>query len=144
MSTKAVVDASVIMAALLPDEPAQPAARRVLERYVEGELELLAPTLLPYEIANSLLKAERRPEREVNADAVDEILERLEELDIPLKPIPMSETVSWARRYDRWAYDAAYLALAEREEAPLVTADKRLFNAVKERFRWISWVEEFA
>ena len=144
MSAKAVVDASAVMAALLPDEPAQPAARRVLERYVEGELELLAPTLLPYEIANSLLKAERKPERGVNADAVDEILGRLEELDIPLKPIPMSEAVSCARRYDRWAYDAAYLALAEREEVPLVTADKRLFNAVKGRFRWISWIEEFA
>lgn len=143
MSAKAVIDASVVMAALLPGEPTRPAARRILERYVEDELEVLAPTLLPYELANSLLKAERRPERGVSADVVDEILEKLEELGIPLRPASLGEAVSLARRYDRWAYDAAYLALAEREEAPLVTADKRLFNAVKGRFQWITWVEEF-
>ncbi len=143
MSIQAVIDASAVLAALLPEEPVQPAARRVLERYVAGELELLAPTLLPYEVANSLLKAERKPERGVSPEVVDEILQRLEDLGIPLEAVSMREAVTWARRYKRWAYDAAYLALAEREEAPLITADRRLFNAVKEQFRWISWVEEF-
>jgi predicted nucleic acid-binding protein len=143
MSPKAVVDASVVMAALLPREPTRPAARRILERYVEDELELLAPTLLPYELANGLLKAERRRERKVATTAVDEILEKLRQLDIPLEAVSMEEAVALARRYDRSAYDAAYLALAEREEVPLITADKRLFNAVKRRFQWIAWVEEF-
>ncbi len=36
----------------------------------------------------------------------------------------------------------APLALAQAERAPLITADKRLYNALKGRFKWIRWVEE--
>lgn len=142
--TAVVIDASTLMAALLPDEPTKEAARRVLERFAEEDLELIAPTLLAYEVANSLLKAERKPERGVSEEATDAILEEVNRLGIPLLPVSMEEMVSMARRFNRWAYDASYLALAEREGIPLVTADKRLYNAVKERFEKIVWVEDYA
>lgn len=140
---RAVIDASAVMAALLPQEPTRPSARRVLEGFAEDTLELLAPTLLPYEVANSFLKAERKPERGISREAIDAILEELSRLEIPLLPVSMEEAVSVARRYDRWAYDAGYLALAEREEVPLITADRRLYNSVKGRFKWIVWVEDY-
>ena len=54
---RAVIDASALMAALLPNEPLKERAKGHLE---EEELELLAPSL---EVANSLLKAERREGR---------------------------------------------------------------------------------
>ena len=104
---------------------------------------MLAPALLCYEVANGLLKAERSPQRGVSPQAIDAILEELSSLEIPLLQVPMEEAVSIARRYDRWAYDASYLALAERERAPLITADRRLYNAVKGRFKWIMWVEDY-
>ncbi|MFN4218628.1 MAG: type II toxin-antitoxin system VapC family toxin [Candidatus Bipolaricaulia bacterium] len=59
MVKRAIVDASVVMAAMLPGEPTRPAAHRILEQFTEGALELVAPSLLPYEVTNSLLKAVR-------------------------------------------------------------------------------------
>ena len=140
---RAVIDASTLMAALLPGEPTKRAAREILERFAGDALELIAPTLLAYEVANSLLKAERKPERGVSKEAIDAILEELSRLGIPLIPVSMEEMVSMARRYDRWAYDASYLALAEREGIPLITSDKRLYNAVRERFEKVVWVEDY-
>ncbi len=35
------------------------------------------------------------------------------------------------------SYDAHYLALAERENCELWTADERLYNSVKEQFSWV-------
>jgi predicted nucleic acid-binding protein len=37
----------------------------------------------------------------------------------------------------------AYLALAEEEKALLVTADRRLYNAVHEKFRRILLIRDF-
>ena len=132
-----VLDASALMAALLPGEPQKQPAREVLRRAVTGNIELAAPTLFPYEVANSLLKAERAKGREVEPAAIDALLRRIEELAIDLVPIPPTRTVQAARVYGCWGYDAAYLALAEEIGAPLVTADKRLFNSVRSRFSQI-------
>jgi len=38
------------------------------------------------------------------------------------------------------AYDAQYLALAQRFSCDFWTADERLFNAVKDRFPGIRWL----
>ena len=46
-----------------------------------------------------------------------------------------------ATAYNRpTAYDAQYLALAERLDCTFWTADERLFNAVKDQFTDIRWL----
>jgi len=47
-----------------------------------------------------------------------------------------------ATEYNRSCYDAAYLALSEVVEAPLVTGDERLYNAVKDKISSIEWIED--
>jgi len=44
--------------------------------------------------------------------------------------------------YNRSFYDAAYLALSEVIEAPLVTDDKRLYNAVKNKIPSLAWITQ--
>lgn len=41
------------------------------------------------------------------------------------------------------AYDSFYLALAQSLDCDLWTADKKLFNALKDaRLEWLHWIEE--
>jgi predicted nucleic acid-binding protein len=43
------------------------------------------------------------------------------------------------------AYDAQYLALAARENAPLWTADRRLANAARGAgLDWVHWIGDWA
>ena len=137
---RAVIDASALMAALLPGEPLKEKARDILRDHVKGKIELWAPSLLLYEVANSLLKAERRKGGGVSPKAIDAILGEIEGLEIPLVDVPPVQVVRVARKYGIWGYDASYLALAEEEEIPLITADKRLYNSVKRRFQRIQYL----
>jgi predicted nucleic acid-binding protein len=52
----------------------------------------------------------------------------------------------WTLRLKRAStYDSYYLVLAQALECDFWTADKRLFNALKEtRLDWVHWIEELA
>ncbi len=141
MSQRLVLDASTIVAALLPDEPVHGAALTWLERYAAGDLEVLAPTILPYELASSLFAAERRTSRLAPAD-VDAMLTDLEYLNIELLPVAPTLAVTVARRCGCSPYDAVYLALAEQQKVDVVTADRKLHAAVAPKCRRLQWVED--
>ncbi|MEZ0397168.1 MAG: type II toxin-antitoxin system VapC family toxin [Anaerolineales bacterium] len=126
-----IVDASVLLSALFPDE-GQSQAQALLRRHVAGQERLRAPHLLLYEVNDALWRAERRGR--VSETQVEQILEALKKLEIELLPLDWKEILPFARRANCNAYDAAYLALAERMGEPLVTADERLYNAVAGRF----------
>jgi predicted nucleic acid-binding protein len=51
---------------------------------------------------------------------------------------------SIAERFGRSFYDSLYLALAKAEGYPFVTADKKLYNALKSGSlkKYILWVED--
>ena len=91
-------------------------------------------------MANALWKAVRIGRIEI-ADALD-ALNAVEELRIPTSMPPPSRILKLSHGHDRTAYDAAYLALALQENVPLITADKRLFNALRGKFGPIRWIEE--
>ena len=96
---RSVIDASALMVALLPGEPLKEKARDILGSYVKGEIELWAPSLLLYEVANSLLKAERRKGGGVSPKAIDAILGEIEGLETQLVDVPPVQVVMVARKY---------------------------------------------
>ena len=136
-----VIDASVVIASLLPDEPYRDASLRILKEFLSGNLELLAVPLLRFEITNALWKAISRSRTKLS-DA-QAALREFEAFNLPECDVAPQEILITAHTYGRSAYDAAYLALADSEQVPLVTADKRLYNAMKERSRLVLWVEDF-
>ena len=136
-----IVDASVILRAFFPDE-AQAQAQAVVRDHVAGRIELKAPDLLPYELTNAVWQAERRGR--ISSVQADEILQAMEGLQIDIHALDWAEMIPLARRYERSAYDAAYLVLAEKLGEPLITGDERLYNAVHAHLDWVLWVEAYA
>lgn len=135
-----IVDASVLLHAFLPDE-LQPNALQLVREHVSGRVHLKAPTLLPYELSNAVWQAERRGR--INRDQADRIIESFASLDIEIIPQAWGEMLPLARQFDRSAYDAAYLTLAERLGEQLVTGDLRLYNAVHPALDWVRWIGDY-
>jgi predicted nucleic acid-binding protein len=135
-----VIDASVILKWYLPDEEFAQKALNILDRHVSGETALYAPTILPYEILNALLMSERmgRVNEEVTKNAFNAFLDLEINFLNPFLDYP--GIISLARSFDRSVYDASYLAVAENRNFDFVTGDKRLYNAVKEKLKWVKWI----
>ncbi len=139
--TKLTVDASVVIASLLPDEPHRDPALRLLSQFLLDDLKLLTVPLLKYEVTNAVWRA-LKISRIKPSDA-ERALREFEFMSIPENQVSCIETLKIAHLYDRSAYDSAYLALAQAQKAPLVTADKKLYNALKGKFDYLLWVEDF-
>jgi predicted nucleic acid-binding protein len=137
-----VIDASVLLMRVFEDEEGHELARALLRDYSRGMVELMAPTLLIYEVTNGVLQTleGRRPGRGLSPEKAEELLVLLEGYRIPLLPVPPRRMLQLAWAYRRTAYDAAYLALAEQERVPLITGDIRLYRAVRDRVDWVRWI----
>ncbi|MCS6844838.1 MAG: type II toxin-antitoxin system VapC family toxin [Caldilineales bacterium] len=137
-----IIDASVVLKGFFPDEVGHTHALALMRAYALEEIALLAPTLLPYEVTNAVLRAIKRDR--IGFEKGQEIIAVFQELGIPTVAVPWQRALALARAYDRSAYDGAYLALAEERSDQLVTADLRLYNAVKDRLTWVVWIEDYA
>jgi predicted nucleic acid-binding protein len=132
-----IVDANVVLRAYFPDEE-QGKAQALIRDHVSGRVELIAPTLLVYEFTNAVVQAVRR--RRITAEDGEAILGSFDGLAIQLEPVSWQQMLPLAHRFDRSAYDAAYLALAEAKQLPLVTGDLRLYNAVRDSLDFVRWI----
>jgi predicted nucleic acid-binding protein len=119
----------------------QPKAQALIRDHVSGRVQLAAPTLLVYEVANAVLQAVRRGR--VTGEDAEAILVAVEGLGIETEPVSWQQMLPLARRFDRSACDAAYLALAEARGEPLVTGDEKLYNAVRHDLDWVQWIGDF-
>jgi predicted nucleic acid-binding protein len=115
-----VVDASALLEVLLRT----PAAKAVEDRlFAPGET-LHAPHLLDVEAAQVIRRyaANGEIDGERGSFALDDLA------DFPLRRYPHDFLLRriWSLRNNLAAYDAAYVALAEVLDAPLLTRDRRL------------------
>jgi predicted nucleic acid-binding protein len=119
----AVVDASVLTVFYAADDPRRGA---VVERLGVGDT-LVAPAHLDAEVVSALrgLAFRHPPVREV----VPTALRHLAGFAIRRLPLaPLLERM-WELRDTVTPYDAAYIAIAERLDAPLITCDGKLSAA---------------
>ncbi len=123
-----VIDASVALKWVIPEVLSDKA-----DRLRAGDDEILAPDLLLVEVANALWK--KAMSREISPPEADRAFELVSESGIDLRPtVPLlTRAMEIARRLDHPVYDCVYLALADREQASFVTADRRLLRRVPSR-----------
>jgi len=121
-----VVDASLVVSALVDGGPEGQWAEREVER-----ASLAAPHLLMVEVTNILRRAARA--RQITEDSAAMAHDDLLALRIELFAYePVAERV-WELRGAVTAYDAWYVALAESLDAPLATLDRKLSRAAGPR-----------
>jgi predicted nucleic acid-binding protein len=135
-----IVDASVLLRAFFPDAE-QERAQALIRDHVIGHLALEAPDLLLYEVTNAVVQARRRGR--VTDEQAEDILSSFEGLGIVLRPVRWQDMFAIALRFDRSAYDAAYLALAEASEQLLITGDARMYRAVHEHLPRVRWIGDY-
>ena len=115
-----VLDASAVAAVLFDEPEAAP-----IMAGVQGSL--LAPGLLRYEMASiCAVKLQRDPKL---AKLTLQRYRLFAGLDIELAETDWDALLLLARQWELSAYDAAYLQLALKRKAPLVTLDRRLAAA---------------
>jgi len=116
-----VVDASAV-AALLFSEP----EAEVVASALDGA-ELVAPTLLSFELTNvCLTKCRRHPDLRQALLAAFQLRGRL---GIAETAVDHRDVLELALKYGLTAYDASYLVLARKLGAELVTLDEALTRA---------------
>jgi predicted nucleic acid-binding protein len=132
-----IVDASVLLRAFFPDEQ-QAQAQGLIRDHVTGRVQLVAPNLILYEVTNAVVQAVRR--ERITDEEGEAILTAFDGLGIEVESVTWQQVLPLARRFDRSAYDAAYLALAEARGETLVTGDLRLYHAVRGHLDWVRWI----
>ena len=118
-----VVDASAILEVLLQTT----AATRISQRIFAARDTLCAPHLIDVEVAQVVRRYAR--EHTITTDRGAEALDDLAQLPIHRYPHDVLLPRIWELRHNFTAYNAAYLALAEVLDAPLVTRDRALGSA---------------
>jgi len=126
MSTGNVVDASVLVAALVDSGKDGVWSEQV----IAGGF-LVAPHLAIVECLNILRRLELAGQvGQLEAAAAQR---NLYELEIELMPIRPFEDRIWQLRQNLTSYDAWYVAVAEAMDLPLATLDRRLAGATGPR-----------
>lgn len=136
----AVIDASVVLKWYLADEEHGQKAIRLLENYISNKLDLLAPSLLEYEVVNGLIIAQKRGR--VKEEEIVNAIDGFASLEIKIRDIShlYSNILRYCKVYNCSAYYASYLSVAEAEGIPLITADEKLYNKIRKDLKWINWV----
>jgi predicted nucleic acid-binding protein len=125
-----VVDASVVVAALIDAGPAGAWAESIL---MSGSL--AAPHLMPVEVANVLRRSALAGD--ISAAAASLAHDDLVSLRVELFPYSSCASRVWELRSTVTAYDAWYVAVAEILGANLATLDVRLSRARGSRCQFI-------
>src|SRR5262249_27658053 len=139
-----VVDANILIAFGLADEPLHTQARQLLSTWQSRKEPLVAPILFRSEITAVVRKVvyQQRITPEQGRVMLSQLLaypiDFHEDIDL------LKEAYNLAVRFNRpRAYDAQYVALAERLACEFWTADERLFNILTGSLPWVKWLGNF-
>ncbi|PIY80678.1 MAG: hypothetical protein COY80_01730 [Candidatus Pacebacteria bacterium CG_4_10_14_0_8_um_filter_42_14] len=118
-----VVDASFVLAYLLPDEY-KDRTQEIFEQYSQHEISIISPSLLSFEVGNVLVsgvQSKRLPEKQ----AFD-LYEIFDDFAFPVREPNFARVLKLSIAADITYYDASYVILAKDNQASLLTFDRKL------------------
>lgn len=128
---EAVIDASVVVKWFVEEEGSEKALE-VRDRYISGELKLIAPELLTFEVLNALYY-----KRLFSLDELKSIAEALDVFSFELysfrgKYAQLAVEIAYENNIT--IYDSAYVSLAMLKNTHVCTADTKLIEKLKEKY----------
>ncbi len=132
-----VLDSNVGIKWLLAEDQSDK-ARLLRDEFLLGLHELLAPDIFMVEAAHAITRAQRQGRvlpREVRI-FIDDLIASAPDFHPHAALLPRALEISVQGRHN--VYDCLYIALAEREGCPLVTADQKLINNLGSAFPLIT------
>jgi predicted nucleic acid-binding protein len=138
-----VIDSGILIASVLQESYTQQ-AEDLLVRCKTERIKLVAPTLFAYEIVASIRKAayRNRISQERSTALQENLLGFAVQLYFDQKLL--KRALELATKLNRpTAYDAQYLALAERLNCNFWTTDEKLFNATHLTLKYVQWIGDF-
>jgi predicted nucleic acid-binding protein len=128
-----ILDASVAIAGLAPDEAHENSRKLIVRAVTEGAV---VPALWPFEVGNILAMKFRRGL--ISAQSLDLALSSIKDFRVLIETVDphspsFDATLVLAKETRLTVYDAAYLELALRRAASLATLDEALAKAARAR-----------
>ncbi len=126
-----VVDASVIVKWFVEEESSDKAII-VRDKYIDGEIKLIAPKILPFEVLNALYY-----KKLFSKEELEEISEALEEFSFELYSLKgeyAKKIIEVVVKNGITVYDASYIGLAVFKNTQVYTSDKKLIGRLNKEF----------
>jgi predicted nucleic acid-binding protein len=138
-----VIDSGVLLKAYFPDEEGHTEAQNLISDYARGKITFQAPNLITYEIINACLVASRMARFPKNK--AKELMEEMLGIEITKEDVDLlkGRIFDISLKYNRSAYDGAYIAIAESRNLPFLTGDKKLFDSLKHHFTSVKWIGDY-
>jgi predicted nucleic acid-binding protein len=140
-----VVDASVAVKWHLQDEAFVPQADLLLTRFTQGKTNLLAPDYIRYEVPAAITVASRGTTPRIRQAQAQEAIEEF--LALELTTVGSNELILAAyhvvHQYEVAFYDGLYLAVAQRLGLPFITADRKLYDRIRQ-LPPVIWIGDYA
>lgn len=126
-----VLDSSFVLSFLLPDENHEK-VKKVFKEYSDGELQFIAPIILPFEVVNGIKSAHLS--KRINQATAIYLIEDFLELEISFYEVSFKEAFSISDSNSLSIYDAAYICLSRAESLDILTLDKKMVNVSTKNF----------
>ncbi len=120
-----ILDASVAAKWFLRGEKYESEGLKLRQDYEAGKVELRAPSLILYEVCNTIWKR-KDIARETASKLAEAASNYLSSIAVSPSPQSYRRAVSNARIWDITVYDSSYATMSEELKRPLITADDDL------------------
>jgi predicted nucleic acid-binding protein len=143
MNSRICIDINIALKLVLPEEDSA-LAQALWQTWLEAGTEIVAPLLFFFEGTSTLCTLVQRGRITVEESKI--MLQALQAQRIRLlQPNDLHEqALAFALRFRQsQACDAHYLALAESLSCEFWTADRRLYQVVRDELPWVRWLSEY-